>query len=200
MVQPQEVDVIVAGGGPGGCVVAGRLAVADPSLKVMLIEGGANNRDDPWVSSSGRSAAQDSDYLVFKSTGPSFMTHAASFPRTHRGSGSQTGHLRPQHAAQRHKRQGHVLHQHEGLVASPRKTEHCPTREHPRRREQVRMPFFDEPRRDNPNPRSINFQIYTRASASDWGDFCSFSSAFFEVDGFQMTANPRDGLRKIYCL
>ncbi|OCH93265.1 alcohol oxidase [Obba rivulosa] len=49
MVHPEEVDVIVCGGGPAGCVVAGRLAYADPSLKVMLIEGGANNRDDPWV-------------------------------------------------------------------------------------------------------------------------------------------------------
>ncbi|KAJ8517833.1 hypothetical protein ONZ45_g5014 [Pleurotus djamor] len=49
MVHPQEVDVIVCGGGPAGCVVAGRLAYADPTLKVMLIEGGANNRDDPWV-------------------------------------------------------------------------------------------------------------------------------------------------------
>ncbi|KAH9843575.1 alcohol oxidase [Rhodofomes roseus] len=46
---PEEVDVIVCGGGPAGCVVAGRLAYADPTLKVMLIEGGANNRDDPWV-------------------------------------------------------------------------------------------------------------------------------------------------------
>lgn len=45
----EEVDVIIAGGGPAGCVVAGRLAYADPTLKVMLIEGGANNRDDPWV-------------------------------------------------------------------------------------------------------------------------------------------------------
>ncbi|ESK84078.1 alcohol oxidase [Moniliophthora roreri MCA 2997] len=49
MGHPNEVDVIVAGGGPAGCVVAGRLAYADPNLKVMLIEGGANNRDDPWV-------------------------------------------------------------------------------------------------------------------------------------------------------
>ncbi|SJL01496.1 related to alcohol oxidase [Armillaria ostoyae] len=49
MGHPEEVDVIVAGGGPAGCVVAGRLAYADPTLKVMLIEGGANNRDDPWV-------------------------------------------------------------------------------------------------------------------------------------------------------
>ncbi|PAV14903.1 alcohol oxidase [Pyrrhoderma noxium] len=49
MVQPKEVDVIVCGGGPAGCVVAGRLAYADPTLQVMLIEGGNNNRDDPWV-------------------------------------------------------------------------------------------------------------------------------------------------------
>ncbi|KAG1741181.1 GMC oxidoreductase-domain-containing protein [Suillus lakei] len=54
MGHPDEVDVIIAGGGPAalspkGCVVAGRLAYADPTLKVMLIEGGANNRDDPWV-------------------------------------------------------------------------------------------------------------------------------------------------------
>jgi alcohol oxidase len=49
MVQPKEVDVIVCGGGPAGCVVAGRLAYADPNLQVMLIEGGNNNRDDPWV-------------------------------------------------------------------------------------------------------------------------------------------------------
>ncbi|KAF5319345.1 hypothetical protein D9619_008483 [Psilocybe cf. subviscida] len=49
MGHPDEVDVIVCGGGPAGCVVAGRLAFADPTLKVMLIEGGANNRDDPWV-------------------------------------------------------------------------------------------------------------------------------------------------------
>ncbi|KAI0751823.1 alcohol oxidase [Daedaleopsis nitida] len=49
MGHPEEVDVIVCGGGPAGSVVAGRLAYADPNLKVMLIEGGANNRDDPWV-------------------------------------------------------------------------------------------------------------------------------------------------------
>ena len=61
MGHPEEVDVIVCGyvfgpsssrltdslttvaliysGGPAGSVVAGRLAYADPNLKVMLIEG-----------------------------------------------------------------------------------------------------------------------------------------------------------------
>jgi alcohol oxidase len=32
-------------GGPAGCVVAGRLAKADPNLQVMLIEYGQNNID-----------------------------------------------------------------------------------------------------------------------------------------------------------
>ncbi|KAI3393988.1 hypothetical protein diail_3349 [Diaporthe ilicicola] len=40
-----EVDVIVAGGGTTACVVAARLADADPELSVLLIEGGPNNKD-----------------------------------------------------------------------------------------------------------------------------------------------------------
>ncbi|KAK7961638.1 uncharacterized protein PG986_002463 [Apiospora aurea] len=44
-----EVDVIVAGGGTAGCVVAARLAEADPSLSILVIEGGRNNHNDPAV-------------------------------------------------------------------------------------------------------------------------------------------------------
>ncbi|CAI4212068.1 unnamed protein product [Parascedosporium putredinis] len=44
-----EVDVIVAGGGTAGCIVAGRLAEADPTLSVLVIEGGANNHNVPSV-------------------------------------------------------------------------------------------------------------------------------------------------------
>jgi alcohol oxidase len=40
---PTEVDIIVAGGGPAGCAVAGRLARADPNLQVCLVEAGASN-------------------------------------------------------------------------------------------------------------------------------------------------------------
>jgi len=39
----EEVDVIICGGGVGACTVAGRLARADPSLSILLIEGGEDN-------------------------------------------------------------------------------------------------------------------------------------------------------------
>ncbi|KAJ0328623.1 hypothetical protein COL5a_004938 [Colletotrichum fioriniae] len=44
-----EVDVIIAGGGTAACVLAGRLAAADPQLSILVIEGGTNNRDVPNV-------------------------------------------------------------------------------------------------------------------------------------------------------
>ncbi|KAI0477587.1 alcohol oxidase-like protein [Xylariaceae sp. FL0804] len=44
-----EVDVIVAGGGAAGCIVASRLSDADPDLSVLLIEHGANNKNNPTV-------------------------------------------------------------------------------------------------------------------------------------------------------
>ncbi|KAJ4334917.1 hypothetical protein N0V87_006512 [Didymella glomerata] len=40
-----EVDIIIAGGGTAGCIVAGRLAEAHPDLSVLVIESGANNKD-----------------------------------------------------------------------------------------------------------------------------------------------------------
>lgn len=49
---PAEVDVIVAGGGPAGCVVAGRIARADPNLQVCLVEAGASNYEGRSSSSS----------------------------------------------------------------------------------------------------------------------------------------------------
>ncbi|KAK4200735.1 putative GMC oxidoreductase [Triangularia verruculosa] len=43
-----EVDIIIAGGGTAGCIVAARLADADPNLSILVIEGGSNN-DLPTV-------------------------------------------------------------------------------------------------------------------------------------------------------
>ncbi|KAH8165135.1 hypothetical protein CIB48_g3111 [Xylaria polymorpha] len=44
-----EVDVIIAGGGTAGCIVAGRLAEADPNLSILVIERGPDNYGDPSV-------------------------------------------------------------------------------------------------------------------------------------------------------
>lgn len=44
-----EADVIIAGGGLAGCVVAGRLAEADRDLKILVIEQGPNSYGAPEV-------------------------------------------------------------------------------------------------------------------------------------------------------
>ncbi|KAH8656945.1 putative alcohol oxidase [Tricladium varicosporioides] len=44
-----DVDIIFAGGGTAACVAAGRLAKANPDLKILLVEGGRNNHNDPTV-------------------------------------------------------------------------------------------------------------------------------------------------------
>jgi alcohol oxidase len=49
MTIPEEVDIIICGGGSSGCVPAGRLANLDRNLSVLLIEAGENNLNNPWV-------------------------------------------------------------------------------------------------------------------------------------------------------
>ncbi|KAI9864303.1 MAG: hypothetical protein M1813_003223 [Trichoglossum hirsutum] len=46
---PHEVDVIIAGGGTAGCVVAGRLAKADPSLEILVMEYGIDAKNNPKI-------------------------------------------------------------------------------------------------------------------------------------------------------
>ncbi|KAI1132601.1 alcohol oxidase-like protein [Nemania abortiva] len=45
----QEVDIVIAGGGTAGCVVASRIADADPKLSILVIESGPDNRNEPTV-------------------------------------------------------------------------------------------------------------------------------------------------------
>ncbi|KAI0383333.1 putative alcohol oxidase [Hypomontagnella monticulosa] len=45
----EEVDVIIAGGGTAGCIVAARLGDADPDLSILVIEGGQDNYNDPAI-------------------------------------------------------------------------------------------------------------------------------------------------------
>lgn len=42
-------DLIHEIGGTAACVAAGRLAKANPDLKILLVEGGRNNFNDPTV-------------------------------------------------------------------------------------------------------------------------------------------------------
>jgi len=74
MVIPDEVDIIVCGGGSCGCVVAGRLANLDHNLQVLLIEGGENNLNNPWVFRPGiypRNMKLDSKTASFYYSRPS---------------------------------------------------------------------------------------------------------------------------------
>lgn len=43
----RDYDIIFAGGGTTACVAAGRLAAAEPSLSILMIERGKNNLNDP---------------------------------------------------------------------------------------------------------------------------------------------------------
>lgn len=45
----EEYDIIIAGGGTAGCVVAGRLSEADSNLSILVIEQGQNNLDNPTI-------------------------------------------------------------------------------------------------------------------------------------------------------
>ncbi|KAK7402899.1 Alternative oxidase, mitochondrial precursor [Neonectria punicea] len=71
---PDEFDIIVCGGGSCGCVVAGRLANLDRNLKVLLIEAGENNLNNPWVYRPGiypRNMKLDSKTASFYESRPS---------------------------------------------------------------------------------------------------------------------------------
>lgn len=74
MTIPDEVDIIVCGGGSAGCVVAGRLANLDHNLQVLLIEAGENNLNNPWVFRPGiypRNMKLDSKTASFYYSRPS---------------------------------------------------------------------------------------------------------------------------------
>ena len=74
MTIPDEVDIIVVGGGSSGCVPAGRLANLDHKLQVLLIEAGESNLNNPWVYRPGiypRNMKLDSKTATFYYSRPS---------------------------------------------------------------------------------------------------------------------------------
>ncbi|RKL20986.1 Alcohol oxidase 1 [Fusarium oxysporum] len=87
-VLPEEFDIIVCGGGSCGCVVAGRLANLDHNLKVLLIEAGESNLNNPWVFRPGiypRNMKLDSKTASFYKSRPSkwLAGRAATVPCAH---------------------------------------------------------------------------------------------------------------------
>lgn len=85
---PEEFDIIVCGGGSCGCVVAGRLANLDHNLKVLLIEAGESNLNNPWVFRPGiypRNMKLDSKTASFYKSRPSkhLAGRAATVPCAH---------------------------------------------------------------------------------------------------------------------
>ncbi|KAL8397192.1 hypothetical protein RB594_004055 [Gaeumannomyces avenae] len=60
-----EVDVIIAGGGAAGCVVAGRLAAASPELSILVVEAGKDNTGNPMV---------EQPIMFWKNMDPAAMT------------------------------------------------------------------------------------------------------------------------------
>ncbi|KAL1988154.1 hypothetical protein VTN96DRAFT_684 [Rasamsonia emersonii] len=74
MTIPDEVDIIICGGGSAGCVPAGRLANLDHNLQVLLIEAGEDNLNNPWVYRPGiypRNMRLDSKTASFYYSRPS---------------------------------------------------------------------------------------------------------------------------------
>ncbi|KAG8666513.1 Alternative oxidase, mitochondrial precursor [Fusarium poae] len=85
---PEEFDIIVCGGGSCGCVVAGRLANLDHNLKVLLIEAGESNLNNPWVYRPGiypRNMKLDSKTASFYKSRPSkhLAGRSATVPCAH---------------------------------------------------------------------------------------------------------------------
>ena len=74
MTIPDEVDIIVCGGGSSGCVPTGRLANLDHNLQVLCIEAGESNLNNPWVYRPGiypRNMKLDSKTATFYYSRPS---------------------------------------------------------------------------------------------------------------------------------
>ncbi|CAG8957498.1 hypothetical protein HYFRA_00011480 [Hymenoscyphus fraxineus] len=72
-----DVDIIFAGGGTAACVAAGRLAKANPEMKILLVEGGQNNFNEPQIVNPAiylSNLAPDSKTAIFyKSKASNFL-------------------------------------------------------------------------------------------------------------------------------
>jgi len=72
----QVFDIIFAGGGTTACVIAGRLASADPSLKILVLESGQHSRDVPRH-------IQPCRYVEHLAPGSTTLSRYVAKPSTH---------------------------------------------------------------------------------------------------------------------
>jgi choline dehydrogenase-like flavoprotein len=71
-----SVNVIIAGGGTAGCIVAARLAEKDPSLSILVLEAGPNGAGNPTV-----------DYPALFLANMATTTTTAAFFKSNKSSG-----------------------------------------------------------------------------------------------------------------
>ncbi|KAJ7017403.1 GMC oxidoreductase-domain-containing protein [Mycena alexandri] len=73
-----EFDIVFAGGGASGCLIAGRLAAADPSLRILILEAGEHTRDLP-------AHTQPARYLSHLAPNSTTLTFQVAKPSEHLG-------------------------------------------------------------------------------------------------------------------
>ncbi|KZV84968.1 alcohol oxidase [Exidia glandulosa HHB12029] len=73
-----ETDIIIVGAGAAGCIIAARLAAADPTLRITLLEGGRHTLNDPAVTTPGA-------YLNHLIPGAPYTRFITSEPSEHLG-------------------------------------------------------------------------------------------------------------------
>ncbi|KAH8103817.1 alcohol oxidase-like protein [Cristinia sonorae] len=78
MASETEFDIIFAGGGAAACVTAGRLAAADPSLRILIVEAGPHTQEDP-------AHVQPARYLSHLVPGSKTVKFLVSNPSPHLG-------------------------------------------------------------------------------------------------------------------
>ncbi|KAG9312156.1 hypothetical protein JVU11DRAFT_7446 [Chiua virens] len=76
MAESAVFDIIFVGAGTAACVIAGRLAAADPSLKILVIERGEHTRDVPNV-------VQPSRFVEHLAPNSTSFSHHAGKPSKH---------------------------------------------------------------------------------------------------------------------
>ncbi|KAJ7452732.1 GMC oxidoreductase-domain-containing protein [Mycena galericulata] len=75
-----EYDIIFAGGGTTACVIAGRLAAADKSLRILIVENGRHVQEIPFHVQPGRYMAPEPGMFTMHETSASAQVNGRVLP------------------------------------------------------------------------------------------------------------------------